>query len=384
MSAVEQGPATRGGGASRTRLWFLWHSWLAMPVWAFLFFVCLTGTIAVVSTEIMWLIDPALRASGSGTPLPVSALIAAAEDAAPGARAAAVSWGGSHMAVGVELFLPGGTEATAWVNPVTGIVQGMSGHGSFRGFIRALHGWLLTYPTGWYAVTALAVPMVGSLVTGLVVYKRFWRAFLHPRLRWGQGARVLWGDLHRLTGVWSIWFIAVIAMTSLWFLIYVLLLDLGMGLGGRKPPVLLARDTLPVAQAAPPVDMDAVMAAARAAVPGMRLRYLIIPETAFEPVLVIGSGGQAPLLPDRVLVNPHTAAVMDVTGGLEGASGIELTRTVMRALHTGDFGGLPVKLVWLVFGILLTGMVFSGMMIWIRRTARVLKEGRALKEGRHG
>ncbi len=366
------------GGASRSRLWFLWHSWLAMPVWAFLFFVCLTGTVAVVSSEIMWLADPALRASADGAPLPVSALIAAAEAAAPGGRAASVSWSGAHMAVGVGLFLPDGTMATAWVDPITGAVRGMSGNSTFRSFIRALHGWLLTYPTGWYAVTALAVPMVGSLVTGLVVYKRFWRAFLHPRVRWSQGERVMWGDLHRLAGVWSIWFIAVIAVTSLWFLVYVLLLDLGMGLGGRKPPVLLARDALPVTRTAPAIDTDAVLAAAVAAVPDMRLRYLSLPESAFDPVLVIGSSGQAPLLPDYVRINPHTAAVMDVTGGLEGASGIELTRTVMRALHTGDFGGLPVKLVWMVFGILLTGMVFSGMVIWMKRTAR------AMREGRHG
>lgn len=55
------------GGKSRTRLWFLWHSWLAMPIWAFLFFICVTGTIAVVSTEITWLVDPSMRASGGGS-----------------------------------------------------------------------------------------------------------------------------------------------------------------------------------------------------------------------------------------------------------------------------------------------------------------------------
>ncbi len=34
---------------SRSRLWFLVHSWLALPIWFFVLIVCLTGTLAVVS-----------------------------------------------------------------------------------------------------------------------------------------------------------------------------------------------------------------------------------------------------------------------------------------------------------------------------------------------
>jgi hypothetical protein len=34
---------------SRTKLWFLVHSWAALPIWIFLFFVCLTGPISTVS-----------------------------------------------------------------------------------------------------------------------------------------------------------------------------------------------------------------------------------------------------------------------------------------------------------------------------------------------
>lgn len=361
-------------GKSRTRLWFLWHSWLAMPIWAFLFFVCLTGTIAVVSTEIMWLVNPAMRASGGGEPLPASALIAAAEAAAPGGRVNSLDWGGSHMAVGVQMAMPDGTFATAWVNPVSGAVQGMSAGNSFRMFFRALHGWLLTFPVGWYFVTLLAIPLLGSLITGLVVYKRFWKSFYQPRIRWRQAPRVMWGDLHRVAGTWSIWFIAVISVTSLWFLIYMMLFHLGMGLGGGKPPVLLARDRIPVAATAPKPDVDAFLSAAAAALPDMRVRFLWLPGTAYDPATVGGSSGQVPLLPDYVRVDPFTAEVIAIEGGTGGGSTIELTRTIMRALHTGDFGGLPVKLVWFAFGLLMTTLVFSGMLIWMKRTARATVE----------
>ena len=34
---------------SRSKLWFLVHSWLALPIWFFVLIVCVTGTLAVVS-----------------------------------------------------------------------------------------------------------------------------------------------------------------------------------------------------------------------------------------------------------------------------------------------------------------------------------------------
>lgn len=48
---------------SRSKLWFLVHSWLALPIWFFVLIVCVTGTLAVVSQEIVWLANPEMRAS---------------------------------------------------------------------------------------------------------------------------------------------------------------------------------------------------------------------------------------------------------------------------------------------------------------------------------
>ncbi|WP_163026953.1 PepSY domain-containing protein, partial [Pseudomonas viridiflava] len=46
---------------SRSKIWFLVHSWLALPIWFFVLIVCVTGTLAVVSKEIMWLALPETR-----------------------------------------------------------------------------------------------------------------------------------------------------------------------------------------------------------------------------------------------------------------------------------------------------------------------------------
>lgn len=362
------GPERRSGPApSPTRRWFLWHSWLAMPVWAFLFFICLTGSVAVMSHEIMWLANPAMRAGGEGSNVPVRAMVAAAEAAAPGGRVSSLAWLGAHMAVEAVVSMPDGSTRRAWINPTDGRVQALSSGASFQGFFRALHGWLLTYPFGWYAVSLMGLPLLGSLITGIVVYKRFWRAYRRPSLRLNRGPRVMWGDLHRLAGAWSLWFLALMAVTGLWFLINTLSWRLGVPLAAATAPALVAESDVPVAATAPRSDPDAILRAAQAAVPGMRLRRLILPSGAYVPARVFGSGGQAPLLPDTIQVNPWTYQVMAVSGGFDRPVG-QMVGIIMRALHTGDFGGLPVKLVWLAFGLLLSLLVFSGMMVWTRRT----------------
>ena len=43
-------------------------------------------------------------------------------------------------------------------------------------------------------------------------------------------------------------------------------------------------------------------------------------------------------------------------------SGLELVTESMRPLHTGDFGGLWVKLIWFFFGLVLSMMVLSGLL----------------------
>ena len=40
------------------------------------------------------------------------------------------------------------------------------------------------------------------------------------------------------------------------------------------------------------------------------------------------------------------------------------------AAFEGGGGGLPIKLIWFFFGLILTLMVLSGLLIWTKRTAQ--------------
>ncbi|WP_040547870.1 PepSY-associated TM helix domain-containing protein [Pusillimonas noertemannii] len=371
---------TQAKKVSKSKLWFLVHSWLALPLWVFVFFVCVTGTIATVSQEIVWLANPAVRAnapSDDAQMLGYDAILEVIEREHPGAVVEFISRPvKSQFALTARVAYPDATEASLYVNPYTGQIQGSTSGFSFQQFMRALHGWLLVpftegFSLGWYIVAFLGIPMLASLVTGLVVYKRFWRGFLKPKLRLRQGGRVFWGDFHRLAGIWSIPFIAIIGVTSIWFLIQAVLFDNQISFSTFGVPPIVAREDIPVVAAGQPppgITLDRAAQIAQQTFPDLEASFVSLPSNAYDHIRV-GGRGAYPLLFETMSINPYTGAV-EHTRRVSDRSTLELVTGSMRPLHTGDFAGTWLKLVYAFFGLLLSMMVFSGMLIWTKRTAK--------------
>ncbi|UXY51886.1 PepSY-associated TM helix domain-containing protein [Pseudomonas tohonis] len=372
---------------SRSKTWFLVHSWLALPIWFFVFLVCITGTLAVLSEEIVWLANPDVRAtapSDDAQPLGYDQILAAIAKQDPSAD---VEWLAMpeerHFALTAAVTYPDTRTATLYVNPYTGQVQGSSPLFNFRQFTRALHGWWLVpftngYSWGWYLVSLLGLPMLASLVTGLVVYKRFWRGFLKPTLRFNQGTRIFWGDFHRLSGIWSIWFIAVISITGVWFLIRAILADTHVSISSAGLPTLIPRDEVPLVQPGQPVprvSMDQAVATATRTIPGFEVSFVMFSPDAYTP-MEVGGRGWYPLMYQTAELNPYTGELVG-SRLLADRTPLEFVTESMRPLHTGDFGGIWVKMIWFVFGLLLSMMVLSGLLIWSKRT--VIATAKAMK-----
>ncbi|OLU26221.1 peptidase [Pseudomonas sp. PA15(2017)] len=365
---------------SRSKIWFLVHSWLALPIWFFVLIVCVTGTLAVVSQEIVWLANPDVRASKPSDDaelLTFGQVLAEIRKAQPELVVQSISRPDeSHFALTARVSYPDGSNPTLYVNPYTGAIQGVSPEFDFRQFTRALHGWWLVpftngFSWGWYLVSMMGIPMLLSLITGLVVYKKFWKGFLKPRLRFNQGARIFWGDFHRLSGIWSIWFIAVVSITGIWFLIQAILFDNQISISTEGVPAVVAREDVPNVRPGEPIPMLDVDEAARIAidkVPSLDVSFTRLPSNAYDHISVSGRGWY-PLMFQSASINPYTGEVAQQRL-LEDRSKLEFVTESMRPLHTGDFGGLWVKMIWFFFGLILSMMVLSGLLIWTKRTAQ--------------
>ncbi|MGB0782474.1 MAG: PepSY-associated TM helix domain-containing protein [Marinomonas sp.] len=364
---------------NRAKWWFLVHSWAALPIWAFVFFICVSGTIATVSQEITWLVNPAVRANApdnATTMLSFDEIRAAVKQAQPTAIIKSIERPvKSQFALTVQISYPDASSASVFVNPYTGVIQGTSSGLDFRSFMRALHGWLLMpftvgYSIGWYIVAFFGVPMMISLVTGLVVYKRFWKSYFTPRLRINRGSRVFWGDFHRLAGIWSVPFIAIISVTAMWFFIQAALYDNNITFSTLGPPKFIDRQevpNVPLNAPKPVIGLDASTKVATDAFDDLEPEMIYLPLSAYSHYRLRGRSQNYPLLYEYFDINPYSGK-LETSRRVSDLSMLEIVTGSMRPLHTGDFVGLSLKLVYFFFGILLSMMIFSGMMIWTKRT----------------
>lgn len=146
----------------------------------------------------------------------------------------------------------------------------------FKAFTRALHGWwLVPFTNGyswaifWCPLRLAAAGLVGHV--GWWCAAKFWKGFFKPNLRFKHGARIFWGDFHRLCGIWSIWFIAVISISGLWFSIQAFMFDNQISISTEGNPPVVARQDVPImpdGKPAPQISLDKAVAIAAEKIPG--------------------------------------------------------------------------------------------------------------------
>lgn len=375
-------PPIREKPMKKQRLWFLLHGWFSLPIWIFFALICLTGTLATISHELTWLSNPAARASNPQhlPAQPLSALTQAVERHVPDAHIEHVIVLEPYLITAVRFSSPKHPSALAYVNPYNAQVQAIYDTPSLIEFLRSLHGWLLMpwqaaegggyYSWGYFLVGAMAVVILGALITGLVVYKKFWRAWSRPRIRWSAPTRTLLGDLHRHVAMWLLWFLLIISLTGGWYLTQAILWQQGVEMD-RHVEILPDR-ALPLTEGQTPRWISVAQAEqiANQALPNTRWSLVSMPEHHRDYYRWMGQQG--------VLFDPYSDAVwIDPWRGtvvhIQTPNDFNVLQTLSHVadpLHFGTIGGLTTKLIWLVAGLGLLGLSITGFIIWWQRTRK--------------
>ncbi len=364
------------------KLWFQLHGWCSLPLWLIFTAVCITGTVAVLSHELTWLFNENARAVNPHNlaPKPVAELVKAVLQAEPTAAVSSVLVMEPYLVTAVVFTTETMPTAIAYVNPYTGVVQEINAGITFIGFIRSLHGWLLfpwqhSYSIGYYLVSAISVFMLGALITGLVIYKRFWQSFTAPKLRLHQGKKTILADLHRLVGVWSLWFLLLMSLTGLWYLVQAILWHNDVAFYHEVEPLPSIAVPAPDNNHRPAmIAVEQAVSAAQQYLPQLQVAAVSMPEHPRDFYRISGSGDSIWFdgYSYSVWINPWTGAVADSRVPSQ-MGGLETMMSVVDPLHYGTIGGLWTKVIWFVFGLLVSGMAISGFMIWGCRTVRAAR-----------
>lgn len=352
-----------------SRIWWHVHQWVGLKLSVLMAFICLTGSLAVLSNEMDWLFQPSLRvAPSSVTGEPDWDRMVASAVAYPGVKRVQSISAPEASAFAARAMVVWNDDSLGFLNihPTTGVVQGPGPWVGAQRIFRNLHRHLnLPGKYGIPLVTSLSFLLLVTVGTSFVVYKKWWRGFFKP-LR-GRDARTWWGDFHRLAGVWSLWFVALIAVTGLWYFVEVM---------GAYAPQPMLEDVAPYegSMASLAGQFAVSHAAARRADPGLRVTVVNFPSKR-SGAFVFGGEKSAILVRPRATTVWTSAATGAVLANFDARDMNVHQRISEMAdpLHFGNFGGYWTKIPWFLFGLAMTSLSVSGVAIFALRIARETK-----------
>lgn len=346
-------------------------------------FVLITGTLATVSKELDWLANPALRIYriASQTEPDWARLYENARLAFPDAEIVSLAAPTDPWLAAEAIALHGnGERFRIFLDPASSAVQGTGRWHNWQRFFRQTHRHLmLPIKVGVTIVGLLCVPLFVSFVTGTVIYRKWWKGFATYPARQpampseGSAAirrsRRFWGDMHRLLGVWSLWFILLMALTGAWYLVE------QWGLQHTYPPL----DTA-AAQGPPEMPVGgpalAVMTSRAAEIyPELKVTNVFLPAQGSEVVRLQGTSG-AILVRQRANEMAFDAASGEHVGTRK-AEELGLHGRISEAadpLHFGTFANATSRFIWFVFGLIMSALTLSGVYLYGLRTAKSLRD----------
>ncbi|NTT86125.1 PepSY-associated TM helix domain-containing protein [Tabrizicola fusiformis] len=203
MASIETNAPARG-----QKLYFAawrWHFYAGFYVVPFLLMLAVTGLIMLWISVLAGLGDEKMTVPPQGSPLPVSALQAAAEQAVPGGWATqyVAPLGPDHVAVFAITTDAG--KAGVTLNPYTGeVLHSFPWRDGWYDFANTIHGTLMLGDTGDRLIEIAASLALLLVVTGVYLH---WprsggtlKSTLVPDL--AKRGRALWKSLHGVLGFW--------------------------------------------------------------------------------------------------------------------------------------------------------------------------------------
>ncbi|GAA5786035.1 PepSY-associated TM helix domain-containing protein [Chitiniphilus shinanonensis] len=205
-----------------------------------------------------------------------------------------------------------------------------------------------------------------AVASGVVLYAPFMRKLDFGTVRRDRRPRLKWLDLHNLLGIVTLVWLFVVGATGMintWADLMIKYWQYD------KLSVLLApyqgQATVPVAERA---SVQRSLDVALRTEPGMQLSFVAFPGTAFSSPhhTTFFLRGDQPLtsrLLQPVLVDARTAEVTASPRLPWYLTGL----LVSQPLHFGDYGGMPMKILWALLDIASIIVLGSGLYLWLRK-----------------
>lgn len=365
--------------ARTVRHWYRVHKWSSLICTVFLLMSCLTGLPLIFEEEINHWLDHhvAPAAVSDGTPLArIDDIVAKSQTQYPDLKIQFVGWDEDEPRIMVGIApsfdsKPDEQRYLAFDAHSGQLLEDTKFSSDFMDYVLRLHAELFTGLTGELLLGTMSLFFVVALISGFVVYGPFMRKLKFGTFRPDGHPRVKWFDLHNLVGIVTLCWALVVGLTGTMNAISTPLFNLWRA---QELPRLLA----PYQGKPMPAKLESVDAALRtasAALPNNTITSVLFPNDVFGSPrhYLIWTKGKTTLT-SRLF----TPVLVDVeTGEAEKARGLPWylrLLEVSRPLHFGDYGGLPLKILWATLDVLLIVVLTSGIYLWASRRKATIEQ----------
>lgn len=366
--------------ARSVKRWYWIHKWSSLVSTLFLLMLCVTGLPLIFHDEL----EPLLSASRTPESVPPEQPAKSYEDIIARVRAdhkdQAITYVGTEFGEDRILFV--GLNTTPDAAPDSGIgitVDNKTGTtlGSEKNY-EGVIGTLLWLHTGMFAgipgklfLGFMTLLFVLAIISGVVVYAPFMRRYSFATIRMRQGSHAKWIDYHKALGiVVTVWALvvggtgAINTLADMVIKVWQYQELTGMIATSIKDdpnPNEIVKDNLS--------SVDQAILTAQEHEPGMELAFVAFPGTIFTSkkhyaVFLRGATAFTSKLIKPVLIDARSG---EFTASREMPWYVS-TLLLSQPLHFGDYGGLPLKIIWALLDIFVIIVLYSGTYLWwIRR-----------------
>ena len=356
------------------RRWCSIHKWTSLICTVFLLMLCVTGLPLVFHDEI----DKALSDIAQPAVLPAQTAPADLDRLVAAVHARIPGGGFVHyvlqepdephrllVTLGEKRDAPPDQDRTVAIDNRTGQILGeITPGGGVMGFILKLHTEMFLGIPGKLFLGGMGILFLLAIVSGVVVYAPFVRERSFGVVRRERGVRLKWLDLHNVLGV----------VISLWLLVVGAtgVLNTGADLLLNLWQVRELSAMTAAYRGLPPAEKLGSFAraveTAEAAEPAKTFSFAAYPGTPFTSanhyaIFMRGHSALTARLVKPVLIDAQTGVLTDKRDLPWYLTSV----LVSQPLHFGDYGGLPLKVIWALLDLLAIVVLASGVYLWWKR-----------------
>jgi len=346
------------------------HRWCGLIVSLNVALFAVTGALLIFHEEIDAALG-AVPATSHGTSISLARAVEVARASRPDHQALYVFTDPEEFPGAILVGMAKGSSKLQDSKPVTidapkgEVLEKVDFDDSFSGVVFRLHAQLLMGPAGSLLVGAIGLALLISLVSGAVLYGPMMKRFAFGMLRRDRHVRTLFADVHKLVGAATFGWNLVVVGTGVF-------LSLGSTLLQYYTMTELAALSAPYRGQAAVADfatLDDAVASAERASGGRRWSLVALPGSDFASprhyaVLLHGHEG----LDQRMLTMGLVDAKDPTQVDHRTFPWYLRALLVSEPLHFGDYGGMPLKLLWLAFTLATLVLTASG--VWVTVATR--------------